>query len=60
MPKNDKRTQAEAALPAELREIFNTLVDDYKTAAETYTGQVWVNYNILSDLVRAGWRKHGG
>jgi hypothetical protein len=57
MSKDDKRKAAEATLPAELHGTFNALSEDYKVAAETYTGQVWVNYNILADLVRGGWRK---
>jgi hypothetical protein len=52
-----KRTQAEAGLPAELRLTYNALVDEYETVAKTYTSHTWVNYDILADLVRAGWRK---
>lgn len=52
-----KRTQAEAGLPAELRLTYNALVDEYETAARVYTSHTWVNYDILADLVRAGWRK---
>ena len=59
-----KKTKAHAAvereLPEDLREPFNVLVAEYKGAAEKHTGQVWVNYNILSDLIHAGWRKTTG
>lgn len=59
MPMKDKRAQAEATLPDELHEVFRALVDDYMGASETYTRDHSrrVNYNILADLVRAGWRK---
>jgi hypothetical protein len=53
----DKRAQAEASLPENQRATFARLVEDYKASAEAHTGQVWVNYKILADLVRAGWRR---
>ena len=59
MPKLDKRKQAEAGLPVELRGIFDTLVEDYKTAAVTHAIQASVDYNILAELIRTGWRKGG-
>jgi hypothetical protein len=59
MAKKDKRAEAEATLPVALRGVFSVLVADYMRSAETHTGQVWVNYNILADLVRVGWRKVG-
>jgi len=57
--KSEKHTEAEAALPANLRETFNLLIDDYMDASETHTSDNSrrVNYNILADLVQAGWRK---
>ena len=59
MAKSEKHTEAEAALPADLREIFNLLIADYMDASETHTSDHSrrVNYNILADLVRAGWQK---
>lgn len=54
---SEKRIQAESGLPNELREVFKTLVEDYQASAEVHTKQAWVNYNILADMVRAGWRK---
>ena len=53
----DKRATAEQSLPESLRDTFKMLVEDYKVSAEAHTGRVWVNYNILADLVRAGWKK---
>lgn len=57
MPKTKAHLEAEAKLPPELRPPFNDLVEEYKQAAEGHTGQVWVNYKILADLIRSGWRK---
>ncbi len=52
-----KREQAEATLPAELRDTFDLLVADYQSSSEQHVSKIWVNYNILADLVRGGWRK---
>jgi hypothetical protein len=49
--------EVEDSLPVALRSTFNAMVDDYTRAAESHTGQRWVNYKILGDLVREGWRK---
>lgn len=59
MPKKDKRAEANAALPVELRDIFDALVEDYMVSCEARLRDHSrrVNYNILADLVRAGWRK---
>ena len=57
MAKTKAHIEAEAKMPPELRATFNEIVQDYKNAAESRTGQIWVNYNILGDLVRDGWRK---
>lgn len=51
----------EKRLPVELRPAFGTLVDDYMDASEAHTKDHSrrVNYNILADLILAGWRKPG-
>jgi hypothetical protein len=56
---SDKQRQAQATLPASLHQTFSELIDDYKTACEAHVagGRVFVNYNILADLIRNGWRK---
>jgi hypothetical protein len=56
---SEARKRAEATLPADAIETFDALVRDYQTAAENHVPgqQRWVNYNILVDLVRNGWRK---
>ena len=58
MQKTVKHREAEAVLPPELRKMLNRLVEDYRAAAHANTGQMGVNYNILADLIRAGWQKH--
>jgi hypothetical protein len=60
MPIIDKRKEAEVTLPTELRQMFNALVEDYETACQAHIkgGYVFRNYNILADLIRAGWRKN--
>jgi hypothetical protein len=57
MTKTKAHEDVEVQLPTELRPQFNELARDYKEAAEEHTGQVWVNYKILANLIRAGWRK---
>jgi hypothetical protein len=55
--KSEAHRKAEATLPPEQREIFNNLVEEYRNSALVHTGQTWVNYVILADLIAAGWRK---
>ena len=52
-----KRARAEATLPASLRRTFGQLVDDYAVCAKIHADEVVIAYNVLADLVRAGWRK---
>ena len=58
MDKSPKHQAAEASLAPELRETFNALVKAYQDASERHTSdhKRRVNYNILADLVTAGWR----
>ena len=57
MKKSKIRREAEAALPPELRETFNALVDEYAESCKRHFGQSFGNYKSFADLVRAGWRK---
>ena len=59
MVKTSKHRSAEELLPPELRDGFNVLVEDYREACRAHVsgGKEFVNYNILADLIRAGWRK---
>ena len=58
MRKSAKHLEAELALPVELRHVFEALVTAYQDASEIHTSDHSrrVNYNILADLVRGGWR----
>ena len=53
----EKRARAEATLDASLHRIFEQLVDDYAVSAKIHAGQVAIDYDVLADLVRAGWRR---
>ena len=56
---SDLRAKTAASLPVELQSVFNQLVADYQAAARKHAvgRQPWINYNLLADLLRAGWRK---
>lgn len=45
------------ALPEELRTAFDELVQDYKYFALLQHGMPFVSYAVLSDLIKAGWRR---
>jgi hypothetical protein len=51
------RDQVRATLHPSLRDTFDRLLDDYEVSAKIHTGDASVNYNIIADLVRAGWRR---
>lgn len=50
--------EAEATLPPELRSLLRPFAEDYIAACEKHVkGQPRVNYKILAELLRGGWRK---
>jgi hypothetical protein len=51
------REQVRAALHPLLRNTFDQLLEDYEVSAKIHTGEASVNYNIIADLVRAGWQR---
>ena len=51
------REKSRATLHPSLRDTFDRLLDDYEVSAKIHTGEVSVNYDIIADLVRAGWRR---
>ena len=55
--RNEDREQVKATLHPSLRNTFDRLLEDYEVSAKIHTGEVSVNYNIIADLVRAGWRQ---
>ena len=54
--RDEKREQARATLHPSLRDTFDRLLEDYEVSAQIHVGDGSVNYNIIADLVRAGWR----
>ena len=55
--RDEKREQARATLHPSLRDTFDRLLEDYEVSAQIHVGDGSVNYNIIADLVRAGWRR---
>jgi hypothetical protein len=55
-PKSEKYQQARAALPEELRPVFDDFVTDYKFAGMKHHGSPFVSYIILAEMVKMGWR----
>jgi hypothetical protein len=53
----ERRARAEATLPSPLHRTFEQLVDDYVVSAKIHAGEVVMEYDVLADLVRAGWRR---
>jgi hypothetical protein len=53
----EKRARAEATLPSPLHRTFEQLVDDYAVSAKIHAGEIAIEYDVLADLVRAGWRR---
>jgi hypothetical protein len=53
----EKRARAEATLPSPLHRTFEQLVDDYAVSANIHASDVVIEYDVLADLVRAGWRR---
>jgi hypothetical protein len=51
-----KYFQARNSLPDNLREVYDSLVDEYRFYALTRYGRAWVAYDIIADLVKSGWR----
>jgi hypothetical protein len=56
-PDAEKRARAQATLPSPLHRVFDQLADDYAVSAKIHAGEVAIDYAVLADLVRAGWRR---
>jgi len=54
--KSDKYVKAREKLPKELRDIYTQMVDEYAYNALLLYGKNWVAYDVIGELVRAGWR----
>jgi len=54
--KGPKFLEALSSLPEELQPIYKAMVEEYKFHALKRYGRAWVAYDVIADLVRAGWR----
>jgi hypothetical protein len=53
---SDKYKQAEARLPNELKPILQRFVVEYEYLTKLHFGRGYVAYQVLADLILAGWR----
>ena len=60
MPKMNEALLAAAqeTLPPQLRSMLRHFAEDYLAASQKHVkgGRAFVNYNILAELIRSGWR----
>jgi hypothetical protein len=54
--KGGKYITARNSLPEPLWPIYKDFVEQYKFYALARYGRAWVAYDVVADLVRAGWR----
>lgn len=54
--RSPKSQIAESRLPEELRPIYRQLVEQYSFVTQLRYGRGYVAYEVLADLVLAGWR----
>jgi len=53
---SEKSKQAEAKLPNELKSIYRQMVQDYEFQTQVKYGRGYVAYDVLAEMVLAGWR----
>ena len=51
-----KSKEAEATLPAELRPVYQQMVQEYEFLTHVRYGRGYVAYQVLAQMVLAGWR----
>ena len=51
-----KSKEAEAKLPEELRPVYQQMVQDYEFLTQVQYGRGYVAYEVLAQMVLAGWR----
>lgn len=51
-----KFKEAEARLPQELRTVYRQMVQDYEFLTHVRFGRGYVAYEVLAEMVLAGWR----
>lgn len=55
-PESGKYLKAKEKLPKELQDIYTQMVDEYAYHALQLYGRNWVAYDVIAELVLAGWR----
>ncbi len=53
---SEKHREVKGMPPEEPKETFDEMVSDYRYAATLRHGKPYVSYNVLADMVKAGWR----
>ena len=53
---SQKSRDVEAKLPAELRAVYRRMVQEYEFITHLRYGRGYVAYEILAEMIRAGWR----
>lgn len=51
-----KSKEVEATLPEHLRPAYRQIVGEYEFLTKIHCGRGYVAYNVLAELVLAGWR----
>ncbi len=54
-----KSKEAEAKLPEELRPVYRQMVQQYEFFTHVRFGRGYVAYEVLAEMVLAGWRPSG-
>ena len=54
-----KSKEAEAKLPEELRPVYREMVQQYEFFTHVKYGRGYVAYEVLAEMVLAGWRPSG-
>lgn len=54
-----KSNEAEARLPEELRTVYRQMVQQYEFLTHIRYGRGYVAYEVLAEMVLAGWRPSG-
>jgi hypothetical protein len=53
---SEKYLNAKASLPADLRPVYEDMVEQYSFHTQRLFGRGYVAYEVLASLVRDGWR----
>jgi len=56
---SEKHRQAEARLPDDLKPLFQRMVEEYEYLTSLHYGRGYVAYQVLADMILAGWRPSG-